>query len=74
MSDYLADIEALTFNLKGDLELENFIEESQKAIQIINSKIFEAQEEINQKVEYFIDSFGDENCTMRQLKSEEGKL
>ena len=74
MSDYLTDIEALTFNLKGDLKLENFIEESQKAIQIISSKIFEAQEEINKKVECLVDSFGGKDCTMRQLKGEEGKL
>ena len=70
MSDYLKDIEGLTHNLKSDLEPEDFIEEAQKVIYFLNKKIEEAQEEINQKVEEIVDSFGGKNLTMRELKGE----
>lgn len=70
MSDYLKDIEGLTHNLKGDLEPEDFIEKAQKAIRIILKSIEEAQEEVDQKVEELVDSFGGKNLTMRELKGE----
>lgn len=70
MKDYLHDIEALTFNLKGDLKPEDFIEEANKAIQIIQKKIFEANDKIISSVEKLKDSFGGEECTLRDLKGE----
>lgn len=70
MTDYLHDIEALTSNLRGDLKPEDFIEEANKAIQIIQKHILESTNQIVERVEKLADSFGGKECTLRELKGE----
>lgn len=68
--DYLQDVQSMTDNSKGDLSPEDFIEFVNEAIEILQRKIELAQEDINQKVEELVDSFGGTDCTLRQLKGE----
>ena len=68
--DYLQDVQSMTDNSKGDLSPENFIEFANEAIEILQKKLEEVQEDISQKVEELVDSFGGADCTLRQLKGE----
>ena len=68
--DYLQDVQSMTDNSKGDLSPEDFIEFANEAIEILQKKLEEVQEDISQKVEELVDSFGGADCTLRQLKGE----
>lgn len=68
--DYLQDVQSMTDNSKGDLSPEDFIEFANEAIEILQKKLEEVQEDISQKFEELVDSFGGADCTLRQLKGE----
>ena len=68
--DYLQDVQSMTDNSKSDLSPEDFIEFANEAIEILQKKLEEVQEDISQKVEELVDSFGGADCTLRQLKGE----
>lgn len=55
---------------KSDMDTVDFIELCTELHELITKLRDQAQEEINQSVEELVDSFGGENCTMRDLKGE----
>jgi len=66
----LTDIKNLIDQEFDDLEPEDFLDFFNE-IKEAGQKLADlAQNKINQRVEYLVDSFGGDDCTMRSLKGE----
>lgn len=64
------DLSNMLSENKADMDAVDFIELCTELYELINKLREQAQEEINQSVEQLVDSFGGENCTMRDLKGD----
>jgi len=70
MENYILEIKSLINSTKENSSSEDFIDTANNIIEFLQNEIENSQEEINQQVEFLVDSFGGKNCTIRQLKGE----
>jgi len=70
IQEFLKQFQELNDKFYNSVPAVNYIDATIDAKEIMSSYIDDAQESINKRVEYLIDSFGGEDCTMRELKGE----
>jgi hypothetical protein len=74
IQEFLKQFQELNDKFYNSVPAVNYIDATIDAKEIMSSYIDDAQESINKqldkRVEYVIDSFGGEGCTMRELKGE----
>ena len=70
IQEFLKQFQELNDKFYNSVPAVNYIDATIDAKEIMSSYIDDAQESINKRVEYLIDSFGGEGCTMRELKGE----
>ena len=68
--EFLKQFQELNDKFYNSVLAEDYIAAATTAREILGDCADDAQESINKRVEYLIDSFGGEGCTMRQLKGE----
>jgi hypothetical protein len=68
--EFLKQFQELNDKFYNSVLAEDYITASSTAREILGDYADDAQGSINKRVEYLIDSFGGEGCTMRELKGE----
>jgi hypothetical protein len=70
IQEFLKQFQELNDKFYNSVPAVNYIDATIDVKEIMSSYIDDAQESINKRLEYLIDSFGGEGCTMRELKGE----